>query len=176
MGSPDLGLFFPSWNMRIFNSERNRTKHFSMKELEEKAIYSFHNGMNCSQSVVTTYVDYLQFDTDMALSVSAGFGGGMGKMQKTCGAVTGAFMVLGIYNSKKYSDNIQARTATNEMINRFTLYFKSLHASLDCKTILDCDFSTIEGERKFENLELKEKVCSKCISDSIKLINLLLEE
>jgi C_GCAxxG_C_C family probable redox protein len=147
-----------------------------MKEIEEKAIYSFHNGMNCSQSLVTAYADSLKFDPDMALSVAAGFGSGMGKMQKTCGAVTGAFMVLGISNSKKYPDNEDARTATNEMINRFTFYFESLHNSLNCKSILGCDLNTVEGERKFENLDLKKNVCSKCISDSIKLIDLLLEE
>ena len=147
-----------------------------MKEIEEKAIHSFNNGMNCSQSVVTAYADHLKFDSDMALSVSAGFGGGMGKTQKTCGAVTGAFMVLGIYNSKKHTENIDARNATNEMVKRFTHYFDALYGSLDCKSILKCDFSTIEGEKKFQDQDLKKNVCSKCISDSVRLIELLINE
>ncbi|WP_372752799.1 C-GCAxxG-C-C family protein [Labilibaculum sp.] len=147
-----------------------------MKEIEEKAIHSFYNGMNCSQSVVTAYADHLKFDPDMALSVSTGFGGGMGKLQSSCGAVTGSFMVLGIYNSKKHPDNMDARSATNEMIKSFTLYFKALHGSIDCKTILNCDFNTVEGEKEFENKDLKKNVCAKCISDSVKLVNLLLEE
>lgn len=147
-----------------------------MKEIEEKAIHSFYNGMNCAQSVVTAYADHLKFDPDMALSVSAGFGGGMGKMQKTCGAVTGSFMVLGIYNSKKHTENIDARNATNEMIQRFTLYFKALYGSLDCKTILNCDFKTEEGEKEFKNEDMKKNICSKCISDSIKLTELITKE
>ena len=147
-----------------------------MKEIEEKALHSFYNGMNCSQSVLTAYADHLKFDPEMALSVSAGFGGGMGKMQKTCGAVTGAFMVLGIYNSKKHADNIDARDATNEMVQRFTHYFKALYGSLECKTILDCDFSTNEGEKRFVDKDMKKNICSKCISSSVKLIELITKE
>jgi C_GCAxxG_C_C family probable redox protein len=147
-----------------------------MKELEEKAIHSFYNGMNCAQAVITAYADHLKFDPDMALAVSNGFGGGMGKLQKTCGAVTGSFMVLGIYNSKRHVENIDARNATNEMIQRFTVDFTALYGSLDCKALLNCDFTTEEGEKEFKDLDLKKNVCSKCISDSIKLIELLRKE
>ncbi len=147
-----------------------------MKEIEEKAIYSFYNGMNCAQAVLTSYSDYLKFDPDMALAVSNGFGGGMGKMQKTCGAVTGSFMALGIYNSKKHLENIDARNATNEMIQKFTVDFTALYDSLDCKALLNCDFTTEEGEMEFKDLDLKKNVCSKCISDSIRLIELITKE
>ncbi|MBN2598033.1 C-GCAxxG-C-C family protein [Labilibaculum sp.] len=147
-----------------------------MKEHEEKAIHSFYNGMNCAQSVITAYTDHLRFDLDMALAVSNGFGGGMGKMQKTCGAVTGSFMVLGIYNAKRHVENIDARNATNEMIQKFTVDFAALYGSLDCKILLNCDFTTEKGEKEFQDLDLKKNVCSKCISDSIKLIEVLIQE
>jgi len=149
---------------------------YQMKEIEEKAIYSFYNGMNCAQSVLTAYADHLKFDPEMALFVSAGFGGGIGKMQKTCGAVTGSFMVLGISNSKKHLENIDARNATNEMIQKFTVDFTALYGSLDCKALLNCDFATEAGEKQFKDLDLKKNICSKCISDSIKLIEELVNK
>ncbi len=147
-----------------------------MKEINEKAIHSFYNGMNCAQSVLTAYADHLKFDPDLALSVSAGFGGGMGKMQKTCGAVTGSFMVLGISNTKRYVENIDARNATNEMIQKFTADFTALHGSLDCKALLNCDFTTDEGGQRFIDEDMKKNICSKCISNSIKLIDDLVKE
>ncbi|PKQ63487.1 hypothetical protein BZG02_08925 [Labilibaculum filiforme] len=147
-----------------------------MKEIEEKAIHSFNNGMNCSQSVLTAYADHLKFDPKMALSVATGFGGGMGEMQKTCGAVTGAFMVLGIHNSKKHPENTEAVKATNEMVKKFSHYFKALYGSLDCKGILNCDFTTISGEKEFKEKDMKKNICSKCISDSIRLIELITKE
>lgn len=147
-----------------------------MKEIEEKALYSFYNGMNCAQSVLTAYADHLKFDPSMALSVASGFGGGMGKLQKTCGVVTGSFMALGIYNSQKHAENIDARNATNTMIQKFTKDFTVKHGSLDCKALLDCDFTTEEGEKQFVDMDLKKNVCSKCISDSVKLIEGLMKE
>ena len=33
---------------------------------------------------------------DIAVRISAGFGGGMGRMREVCGAVSGAFMILGM--------------------------------------------------------------------------------
>lgn len=145
-----------------------------MKDIEEKVIHSFYNGMNCAQSILTAYADHLKFNPAFALSVSSGFGGGMGKLQRTCGAVTGSFMALGIYNSQKHSENIEARNATNKMIQKFTVDFEAMHASLDCKALLDCDFTTDEGEKQFKDMDLKKEVCSKCLTDSVKLIEALI--
>lgn len=71
-----------------------------MNTTKDKAIQSFQSGMNCAQAVVTAYADRLKFDPDLAAGLSCGFGGGMGRLQQTCGALTGAFMVLGIHNSR----------------------------------------------------------------------------
>ncbi len=67
-----------------------------MKSKEEIAVESFRSGLNCAQSVVAAYADEMSFDRNLALSISCGFGGGMGRLQETCGAATGAFMILGI--------------------------------------------------------------------------------
>jgi C_GCAxxG_C_C family probable redox protein len=132
--------------------------------------------MNCAQSILTAYADRLKFDPKFVLSVSSGFGGGMGKLQKTCGAVTESFMALGIYNSQKHFENIEARNVTNEMIQKYTIDFEAMHGSLDCKSFLDCDFTTDEGEEQFKDMDLKNNVCSKCLADSVKLIEGLIGE
>ena len=139
-------------------------------ERSEQAKDLFLSGYNCAQSVLLSFADDLKFSKELAQKMAAGFGGGMGKLQKTCGAVTGSFMALGIYNSQKHFENIEARNATNEMIQKFTVDFKAMHGSLDCKALLDCDFTTDEGEKQFKDMDLKKNVCSKCLADSVKLI------
>jgi C_GCAxxG_C_C family probable redox protein len=62
-----------------------------MEKKEDKAIGLFKSGLNCAQSVLTAYAEELDFDKNLALSISCGFGGGMGRLQETCGAVTGSF-------------------------------------------------------------------------------------
>jgi len=146
-----------------------------IKPLEEKAIEVFRSGLNCAQAVVTSYSDKLQFDNSIALSVACGFGGGMGRLQETCGAVTGSFMVLGVYNCKKISDNKDRKEKTYAMVQKFSEKFKNINGSTDCRSLLKCDLKTEEGHRYAIEHNLFGTVCEKCISDSIGIIEELIE-
>ncbi len=139
-----------------------------------QAIVYFKSGLNCAQAVLKSYSDDLNFDNNLALNISCGFGGGMGRLQETCGAVTGSFMVLGIYNSEKYADNKDKKDETYSMIQKFSSRFKSIHGVLDCKSLLKCDLKTLEGQRFFQENKLNEIICEKCIADSIRIIEDLL--
>lgn len=147
-----------------------------MKAIKEKAINSFNSDLNCAQAVLTSYSDDLDFDKEMALQISCGFGAGMGKLQETCGAVTGSFMVLGIHNSKKFPDNGDRKEQTKVMIQDFSKKFKTIHKTLKCGELLNCDLNTDEGQKYFEENNLKKSVCEKCIADSIKIIDQLTRE
>lgn len=70
-------------------------------ERSEHAKELFLGGNNCAQSVLLSFAKDFGFSKELALKVSAGFGGGMGRVQGTCGAVTGAIMVLGIMKGKR---------------------------------------------------------------------------
>lgn len=146
-----------------------------MEYIEEKAIRTFRSGLNCAQAVITAYSEEMKFDNNLALSVSVGFGGGMGRLQKTCGAVTGSFMVLGIHNCKKLSDNKDRKEATYSMIQKFSQEFKLINGTTDCLELLKCDLKTEEGNRYAKVNNLFGTVCEKCISDSVSIINELIE-
>ncbi len=98
-----------------------------MKTKEEIAQNAFNSDLNCAQSVITTFAKDLHLDYDLAKSISCGFGGGMGRLQQTCGAVTGAFMLLGLFNSQKHPSNKDAKNYTYEMIQTYKNKFLSLH-------------------------------------------------
>lgn len=143
---------------------------------EEKVIDSFKSGLNCAQSVLTTYSDDLNFDDHLALRMACGFGAGMGRLQETCGAVSGSFMVLGIYNCIKHSDNEERKEKTYTMIQRFADKFKAIHGTTDCKSLLNCDLKTEEGRDYAHDHNLYEIICEKCILDSIRIIEELIAE
>jgi len=143
---------------------------------EEKAITAFKSGLNCAQSVFTIFSDDLNFDNDLAMKISCGFGGGMGRLQETCGAVTGAFMVLGIYNSDKYSASKERTEATYSMIQKFNERFISIYGTTSCSTLLNCDLKTEEGQMYRRKHNLRETVCEKCITDSIKILEDMMNE
>ncbi|NTU86942.1 MAG: C_GCAxxG_C_C family protein, partial [Chlorobiaceae bacterium] len=61
----------------------------------ERAVSIFSEGYNCAQSVLFSFSDDLGIAGDTALKIASGFGGGIGRMQEVCGAVTGGVMVIG---------------------------------------------------------------------------------
>jgi C_GCAxxG_C_C family probable redox protein len=146
-----------------------------VRQIEEKAISSFKSGLNCAQAVVTAYADELDYDNNLSLSVACGFGGGMGRLQETCGAVTGSFMVLGVYNCKKFTDNKDRKEATYLMVQKFSEKFKQINGATDCRSLLNCEIKSDEGHRIAKENHLFETVCEKCISDSLKIIDELIE-
>lgn len=66
---------------------------YLQKAEELRAITEIH--YNCAQSVAVPFADVVGLDEDTMYRMAANFGGGM-KMAATCGAVTGALMVLGL--------------------------------------------------------------------------------
>lgn len=136
----------------------------------EKAISSFKSDLNCAQSVLSAYTEELNLDPDLALAISCGFGGGMGRLQETCGAVTGAIMVLGIYNRPKFNSNSERKEKTYVMVREFSEKFKALHGTTSCKALLNCDLQTEEGRRYAREHGLYETICEKCVADSVRII------
>ena len=146
------------------------------KKPADIGVESFRNGLNCAQSVLTTYASELNIDNKLAKDIASGFGGGMGKLQLTCGAVTGSFMVISQYNSKIYMDYKESKEKTNLMIQEFSEKFKSIHGTMDCSSLLNCDLKTEEGQNYARENNLYEKVCEKCVSDSIGIMEDLIRE
>ena len=60
------------------------------RAVELKASY------NCAQAVVLSYADKLPLEEETLKKLAAGYGGGMGCMEGTCGALVGAVMVAGM--------------------------------------------------------------------------------
>lgn len=141
-----------------------------MEAKEAKAISAFKSGYNCAQSVVIAFSDDLNFDRNIATGISVGFGGGMGRLQETCGAATGAFMVMGLYNSKKITDNLSLKNATYSMIQTFDKKFKLIYGTTNCRALLNCDIRSEEGHNFAKENNLFEKVCEKCLADSIRIV------
>jgi len=62
----------------------------------ENAMGCFLDGFVCSQAVLCAYAEELGLAREAALRLAAPFAGGIGRMGLTCGAVTGAFLVMAL--------------------------------------------------------------------------------
>jgi C_GCAxxG_C_C family probable redox protein len=142
-----------------------------MEEIEEKAILTFRAGLNCSQAVAAAFAEKLGYDREMVLDLATGFGGGMGHMQETCGAVTGAFMVLGMYNRRIRPDNLTRKQNTYPMVQKFNARFLEIHSTTRCIDLIRCDLNTPEGKALAKENRVHETICEDCISTSVRILN-----
>jgi len=129
----------------------------------------FKSGFNCAQAVFSAYAPLVGVTEEDALRIAAGFGGGMGRQQEVCGAVTGALMVIGCKSGSITVDS-SAKERTYAQVNDFSMEFRRLHGSLLCRDILGCDLSTVEGRRQVEEKRLSTVVCLPCVQDAGRLL------
>ncbi|MBQ8541270.1 MAG: C_GCAxxG_C_C family protein [Clostridia bacterium] len=62
----------------------------------ELASLNFSTGMNCAQAVLLAFSEEIGLSKETLLKLSLPFGGGMGRLRLTCGAVTGMVMAYGL--------------------------------------------------------------------------------
>jgi C_GCAxxG_C_C family probable redox protein len=136
----------------------------------ELAVSLFKQGFSCSQAVLAAYGDDFGLDREVALRVAAGFGGGMGRMAQTCGAVTGAYMLIGMKYGNVDAKERRAKEKTYELVREFAGRFTGHHGSLLCRELLGCDLSTPEGFQLAKERKLADTVCANLVRDAAAII------
>ncbi|TET59723.1 MAG: C_GCAxxG_C_C family protein [Promethearchaeota archaeon] len=144
-----------------------------MSRIEEAVSY-FKGNCNCAQSVLSSYSTQYGLDRDKALKISTGFGGGMARFGRTCGAVTGAYIVIGLKYGMGINNNVEAKEKTYQVIREFSERFQKSYGSVLCKELLGCDINTPEGKVYFDQNELFEKKCLQYVKNSAEILELLL--
>jgi C_GCAxxG_C_C family probable redox protein len=133
---------------------------------KDKAIGFFREGYNCSQAVLMACAG----ESEATVKAAAAFGGGMGRLQKTCGAVTGAYiwfgMNYGVSGLPEESDKIRVY----DRVKRFNEAFTERNGTDICGELLGENLNTPEGKARIKERGLHEKVCEKCITDAIEII------
>ena len=74
-------------------------KNMKLEDRVALAMAYHDRGFNCAQAVACAYCDKAGIDEKTMFQLTEGFGLGMGGMQATCGAVSGAVMLAGLKNS-----------------------------------------------------------------------------
>ena len=135
----------------------------------ETALESF-GGYNCAQSVLCAYADECGLEKDKALQIAVGFGGGMGRLQETCGAISGAIMVLGLSSGFKEGDGRDKINESYAKVRRLVNDFRAREGTARCRDLLGCDLSTEEGQKVFKENNLRDR-CKNYIRLSCELLD-----
>ncbi len=150
--------------------------NFYLMEKAEKAAGYFDRKFNCAQAVLAVFGEESGLSVDHCMKVACSFGGGMGKQQLTCGAVTGALMALGLIKGMGVEDDVSAKEQTYDLTVKFCDEFKARHGSLDCRTLLrGLDMNDTEGKRMISELQLHTTLCPQFVKDAVRIAEKILD-
>ena len=140
----------------------NRSEAAANSMLKEK--------MNCAQAVLTAFCEELDMEKEQALRVAMGFGGGMGHTGGICGAVTGAYMVIGLKMDLN-GDNLQVcKEKAYVRVNEFTARFKERQQSVLCGDLLGYDLRDPEQAKAAKETGAIAAKCPGFVREAIKIL------
>lgn len=118
-------------------------KHIASEKLQ--------NGThNCAQAIVSTYADLIGIDETTAKNVANAFGGGMGNMEGTCGALVGAGIVLGLATKDK--------AASRKGMRQIMMKFQERNGVTQCKQLKGVGTGVVLRE------------CTGCVADAAEFL------
>jgi C_GCAxxG_C_C family probable redox protein len=142
----------------------------------DKAIEFFNTGHNCSQSIFCAYSSLFGLDYGTAFKIASAFGGGMGRVGNTCGAVTGALMTIGLFSRNTNSEDKENKEKIYELARLFISRFKELNGTVFCRELIGCDISTPEGlEEAFKN-NVIENICFNLVKNSALILDEIIKK
>jgi len=137
----------------------------------DRAKEYFRNKFNCSQSVFTVFGTEYGLSENNCLKIGCAFGAGMGRQQLTCGAVTGALMVLGLKYGKAMGDPDEKKQLTYEKTREFFNEFVRIHGTPSCRELLrGLDINDPHDHQKIVDQGLFETLCEKYVTDAVRIV------
>jgi C_GCAxxG_C_C family probable redox protein len=147
-----------------------------MTDHPESAKALLKEGFSCSQAVFAAFCEELKLDKDTALRISDAFGGGIGHMGLTCGAVTGAAMAIGLAHGRTVAADNEAKQRTSRIVQALAKRFAERHGTITCKELLGCDVSTPEGFQYFKEHDFRNTRCPAFVSTAAEILDEILAD
>ncbi|MBS1317284.1 MAG: C_GCAxxG_C_C family protein [Lachnospiraceae bacterium] len=129
-----------------------------MSSRVKEALANHGKGYNCCQAVACAYADLADADENLIFAAGEGFGAGMGGMQCTCGAVSGACMVTGLLKSSRNTREPVTKGGTYRITREIVRAFEEKNGSVICK-----ELKGIETGKVLRS-------CDGCIEDAARIL------
>ena len=133
-----------------------------MKTRVEETIARHDKGYNCAQAVACTYCDLVGVDEETMFRMTEALGLGMGGMQGTCGAVSGACVLAGMKRSTGNLEAPNSKAESYKLSREITQKFLEKNGSLTCK-----DLKGVETGKVLHS-------CPDCIRDAAAIVEQIL--
>lgn len=125
---------------------------------KELAINLHDQKYNCAQAVACAFADEVGVDKKTLFQACEGFGLGMGCMNGTCGAISGAVMLAGFQNSDGNIDAPATKASTYQLSKTILEKFEAKNQATLCRDLKGADTGTVL------------RSCPGCIEDAVEIV------
>ncbi len=108
----------------------------SKEDRIQRAVELFMQGYGCCQSVVCAFSDLYGLDEEMALKVSAGFGGGVGRLRMMCGTCSALVILAGLERGQTRGEDREGKAACYQLVRQLLETFRQRNGSIICAELL----------------------------------------
>lgn len=102
----------------------------------QRAVELFMSGYGCCQSVVAAFSDLYGLTQEQAVRVAAGFGGGVGRLRKMCGAVSGLVVLAGLSDGQTAADDREGKAHCYKVVQQLLAESEAENGSIICAELL----------------------------------------
>ena len=131
----------------------------------ERATKLFTDGYNCAQATAAAFAENYGLRHDDVVKMAAGFGAGIARTQRICGACSGAVMLIGCRHHDE-GDVKASKARVYEIVRAFLEEFRTLHGSTECRALMGVDLNTEEGMAEAKANRLFEVKCERFVIDA----------
>ncbi len=135
----------------------------------EKIAEKFMKGIDCSQVITEHFADEMGISAETAKKMAACFGGGM-SMGGTCGAVTGALIVLGMKYGHFEENDAASKDIMAAKRAEFLMKYNEKYSSTVCNDLLNHDITKPEEFQKILDEGLLFNFCPKVVEEVIEIL------
>lgn len=128
-----------------------------MKTKSQEAVERKQTGKyNCAQAVACSFCEYSSLNEETIWQSTLGLGAGMGNMEGTCGALTGAGVIIGLACK---DDKPRAMRMSRTLMTKFA----ERNGSTQCKVLKGVDSGKVLRQ------------CDDCVADAAEFLDEILK-
>ena len=147
---------------------------------EERALRAkefFNRGYNCAQAVALAYADITALDERTVATITASFGGGMGRLREVCGAVSGMSFLASFISPCPTAEDGEAKKANYALVQKFAEEFRQQNGNIVCRSLLGLDRPKDEPTPSPRTAEYYQKrPCAEYVYDAALIVGKHLEK
>lgn len=144
----------------------------------ERAKEYFLQGYACSQAVALAFSDVMGVDERIISKMLLPFGGGVGRLRMTCGAISGMAAVVGMVFADA-ENSPENKKQTYAIVQELCAKFKAEYGSLLCGELLSGVKIPVEvgGEAEPRTQEYyKKRPCAEMVATAAEIVENYLQE